>query len=55
MLIQSEDEVIATVKETRGENTCEITARHMIAYDGQITRVRELLEIPSEGEDSDKQ
>lgn len=50
MLIQGEDEVIATVKETRGENIF----RHMIACDGQKSRVRELLEIPSEGEDSDQ-
>ncbi|KAL4803985.1 FAD binding domain-containing protein [Aspergillus unguis] len=53
-LMQGEDEVVATVKETRGTALHKITAQHLIACDGRKSRVRELLEISSEGEDSDQ-
>ncbi|KAJ5176622.1 Monooxygenase FAD-binding [Penicillium canariense] len=51
---QGENEVVATVKEARSGNFHDIIARHLIACDGHKSKVREILNIPSEGEASNQ-
>ncbi|KAJ5767388.1 uncharacterized protein N7511_005004 [Penicillium nucicola] len=51
---QTDQEVIATITERSTGTQHNIRSRHLIACDGRRSKVRELLGIPSESEDSDQ-
>ncbi|KAJ5593966.1 uncharacterized protein N7459_000174 [Penicillium hispanicum] len=51
---QTDDRVLATVEERCTGRLYSIQARHLVACDGRRSKVRELLGIPSQGEDSDQ-
>ncbi|CAG8924026.1 unnamed protein product [Penicillium salamii] len=51
---QTESEVLATIEDRTTGNLHEIKSRHLIACDGRKSKVRELLGIESESEDSDQ-
>ncbi|OQD92693.1 hypothetical protein PENSOL_c038G09024 [Penicillium solitum] len=51
---QTENEVIATIEERLAGQLYHTKSRHLIACDGRRSKVRELLGIESESEDSDQ-
>ncbi|OQD79883.1 hypothetical protein PENANT_c042G04905 [Penicillium antarcticum] len=51
---QTEKEVVATIEERATGYLHKTRSRHLIACDGRRSKVRELLDIPSESEDSDQ-
>lgn len=51
---QTGDEVVATVEERSTGKLHQTKSRHLIACDGRRSKVRELLGIESESEDSDQ-
>ena len=51
---QTEDEVVATIEERSTGKLHQTKSRHLIACDGRRSKVRELLGIESESEDSDQ-
>lgn len=53
-VVQDGDEVILTVEERATGARYDIRSRHVIACDGARSKVRNLLQIESDGEDSCK-
>ncbi|KAJ6001280.1 hypothetical protein N7522_006507 [Penicillium canescens] len=51
---QTENEVVATIEERATGHLHKTRSRHLIACDGRRSKVRELLNISSESEDSDQ-
>ncbi|CAG8137504.1 unnamed protein product [Penicillium olsonii] len=51
---QTDSEVLATIEDRTTGNLHQVKSRHLIACDGRKSKVRELLGIESESEDSDQ-